>query len=102
MFSSADTAIVIQVKRVSLCLCAAELLQLRINRLAGNVDSDSAVIIRVLSDARKEYLKESEDKTARLVSTGAAADTGGYAGETLVTSRADEGLIPIWPVSAVI
>ncbi len=99
VFDSATTAIAGQVKRTSLCLCAAELLQLRINRLAGNVDADSAVVIRVLQDARKEYLREAEGNTARLVTSGGLADTGGYAGETLVTSRADEGLIPLWPVT---
>jgi hypothetical protein len=101
VFNSATTAIAEQVKRASLCLSAAELLQLRINRLSGNVDADSAVIIRVLQDARKQYLNEAEDKTSRLVSSGAAADSGNYAGGVLATSMNDEGLIPLWPVNGV-
>lgn len=100
VFDSSTTAIANQVKRASLCLCAAELLQLRINRLAGNVDADSAVVIRVLQDARKEYLEEMEDKTSRLISSGSAADSSNYAGGVLTTSSTDEGLIPLWPVSS--
>lgn len=99
IFDSATTAISNQVKRASLCLCAAELLQLRINRLAGNVDEKSAVIIKVLQDARQEYLDEAEEKMTRLVSSGASADTGNYAGGVLATSGNDEGLIPLWPVT---
>jgi hypothetical protein len=102
IFDSVATAIVTQVKRLSLCLCAAELLQLRINRLSGNIDADSATIISVLQEARKEYLREVDTKGARLIATGSAADSGNYAGGVLTTSRADSGIIPIWPVSVLL
>jgi len=102
VFNSATTEISNQVKRISLCLCAAELLQLRINRLAGNVDADSAVVIKVLQDARKEYLKEADDKLSRTISSGSSADSGGYAGSVQTSSSSDAEVVSLWPTQGVV
>ena len=101
VFDSATTAIADQVKNAALCFCAAELLQLRINRLSGNVDTDSVALLRALQATRSDYLKTVEEKVSRLITSGAAADSGGYAGGVLTTSRDDEGLVPLWPTSEV-
>lgn len=99
LFNSATTVILSQVTRTSLCLCSAELLSLRINRLSGNVDSDTAILIRTLQSAKSDYLKEADSKIDRLISTGTAADSTNYSGGSVITSRDDEELVPLWPVS---
>lgn len=96
-FNSATTAIADQVKNAALSLCAAELLQLRINRLSGNVDADSATLIRALQSSRSEYLNSAEEKISRLISSGASADSGGYAGSVVTTSSSDADLVHLWP-----
>lgn len=97
LFNSSTQAIIDQVKRASLCLCAAELQQLRINRLSGNADADTAMMIRTLQIAQSNYLKEADDKISRLISSGASADSGGYAGGVLITSGDDSTLTRLWP-----
>lgn len=98
LFDSAVTALADQVKNAALCVCAAELLQLRINRLSGNVDPDSVALLRALQSTRNDYLKTVEEKVSRLVTSGAAADSSGYSGGVLTSSRSDEGLVPLWPI----
>ncbi len=97
-FDSTNPAIVAQVKRASVCVVAAELLQRRINRLSGNVDADTALLIRTLQTAKTDYTKEAEEKISRLISSGASADSGNYAGGVLTSSGNDEDLVRLWPV----
>jgi hypothetical protein len=97
VFNSTTQAIIDQVKRASLCLCAAELLQLRMNRLSGNADADTALMIRTLQASQSNYLKEAEEKISRLISSGASADSGGYAGGVVITSGDDPTLTRLWP-----
>jgi hypothetical protein len=89
IFDSVDAATLSQVTRISLCFCAAELLQMRINRMAGNIDADSAIIIRVLQSARKEYLSEFADTFGRLA-TGAIEDGADFASGYSESSHFDE------------
>ena len=68
-----NSSLAIHVKRVEKCLTAAELLQLRINRLSGNVDVESAALISQLKKARQDYQDEAERIIPRLVA-GSVSD----------------------------
>ncbi len=61
------------IKRAEKCLTAAELLQRRINRLSGNVDTDTAALISQLGKSRQNYLDEAEKIIPKLV-TGSVSD----------------------------
>ena len=91
VFDSTTSAIANQVKRTSLCLCAAELLQLRINRLSGNIDPNSGMLISTIQKAQANYLKEADEKTTRLVTSGGSADSGGYSCGVVVTGHGNFG-----------
>lgn len=62
-----------QVKRAEKCLAGAEMLQRRINRLSGNVDADTAILIPQLKKARQDYMDEAERIIPQLVA-GSAGD----------------------------
>jgi hypothetical protein len=61
-------ALQVHIKRAEKCLCAAELFQLRINRLSGNVDAETAVLIGQLKKAKTDYLEEAERIIPKLIS----------------------------------
>jgi hypothetical protein len=69
----ANSLFATHIKRAEKCLAGAELMQLRINRLAGNVDANSAIIITQLKKARTDYQDEVERIIPRLVA-GSVSD----------------------------
>jgi hypothetical protein len=77
------------VRRTEKCLTAAELLQLRINHLSGNVDADSALLISQLKKARQDYQDEAERIIPRLVS-GSVSDGSDAAFGSSVSSHFDD------------
>jgi hypothetical protein len=81
------------IKRAEKCLAAAELLQLRINRLAGNVDSDTAGLISQLGKSRQNYLDEAEKIIPRLVAGSVSDGTDATFGST-VSSHFDSDAAP--------
>jgi len=54
-FDSAEIVIADRVKLAATYLVAVELFRRRINRLAGNADEKTAVIIKVLQSSKNEY-----------------------------------------------
>lgn len=67
-----NSALLVHLKRVEKCLCAAELFQLRINRLSGNVDAETAVLIGQLKKAKSDYQDEAEKVIPKLISGSVA------------------------------
>lgn len=63
----ATTGLSVHIKRAEKCLVAAELLQLRINRLSGNIDAETAVLISQLKKNRQDYLDQADRVVPRLV-----------------------------------
>jgi len=69
----ANPSLATNIKRTEKCMSAAELLQRRINRLSGNVDPETGMLILQLKRARQDYQEEAEKIIPKLVS-GAIAD----------------------------
>lgn len=78
----ANSALATYVKRAEKCLAAAELLQRRVNRLAGNVDTDTASMLSQLKKARQDYLDEADRIIPRLVSGSVSDGTDAAFGST--------------------
>jgi len=82
------SAFATHIKRVEKCLVAAELLQLRINRLSGNVDADTAALMSQLKKARQDYQDEAERIIPRLVA-GSVSDGSDVGFGSTVSSHFD-------------
>lgn len=74
----ATASLLTHVKRAEKCMAGAELMQRRINRISGNVDADSAIIIAQLKKARQDYLDEAERIIPRLLA-GSVSDGADFA-----------------------
>jgi hypothetical protein len=77
-----NPALVTHIKRVEKCLTAAELLQMRINRLSGNLDANTAGLISQLKKARQDYQDEAERIIPRLVAGSVSDGSDGAFGFT--------------------
>jgi len=87
LYNVATSPVQDYVKRAELCLCGAELVQRRINRLLGNaVGSGQELDISPAKTQRESYLSEAEALIARIAS-GSAIDSGSdISFSTLITS----------------
>lgn len=59
-FDSTTTVIAARVKLAATYLVAVELFRRRINRLSGNADEQTAIIIKTLQTAKKEYQADAD------------------------------------------
>lgn len=74
------------VKRVSRCLVAAELLQLRFVRLSEDVGvTDKEDDVKRIRETRKEYLAEADRLIAAILSGSPVDATGGYSSSVSVS-----------------
>lgn len=101
-FDSEDAVVSTQVKQAALCLSAAELFKRRINRLSGNIDEGTAILIKTLQTSLKSYQDEAGDIICRLVDAPGATDSGVYAGGVIETASSIDGVRPVWPTNGAI
>jgi len=85
-YASEASPVATLVKRAEKSLAAAELYQIRFNRLAIDIDSADGMDAFKLRRSMEKYLDEAE-KLINRIASGAGTDCGDYAGGTLVTDR---------------
>lgn len=89
-FDSAEAIVAAQVKNASLSLSAVELFRRRINRLSGNIDANTAILIKTLQTSQKTYQEESNDMIVRLVASPGVADSSGFSCGVIVSDSFGE------------
>jgi hypothetical protein len=78
-YASTETATAALVKRAEKAMVAADLYQIRFNRIAETIDDSGGIDAFKLRRTQENYAKEAETLIGRLAA-GAVADSGSYAG----------------------
>ncbi len=90
----ATATLLTHVKRAEKCMAGAEMMQRRINRLSGNVDADTALLISQLKKARADYQDEAERIIPRLIS-GSVSDGADFAFGQSTSSHFDADQVTV-------
>lgn len=90
LYDSTNPGITPQVQAAALAMVCADLTERRILRVSGNVTEDTAPVISSLMKILNEYKATATDSIGRLMASGAAADTIGYAGGVVVSGGASQ------------
>lgn len=86
-FNSETAVVAERVKLAATNLVAVELFRRRINRLAGNADEQTAVIIKVLQTSKNDYQTEADGVISRLATSPEESLSDGFSSGVTVSEH---------------